>query len=178
MKTLSLRSARGIALTAILLAVTLILSAAESALMPNLPTGVRIGLANVTVMTAVLFINRGAGFILTVLKAAFVFLTRGAVAGAMSFAGGLCALIVIIILLRKTGCSYIFASVLGAIAHITAQLVLSHVITGSKYVYAYAPFLILTSIVCGILTGILLKAVTAAMAKIPIFTDIKALDSR
>jgi heptaprenyl diphosphate synthase len=175
MKTLSLRSAKGLALAALLLAVTLMLSMVESAITPNLPTGMRIGLANVTIMTAVIFIHRGAGFLLTVLKAAFVFLTRGAIAGAMSFAGGILALIVIIMLLRNTHCSYIFASVCGAAAHITGQLILSRFLTGSVAVYAYAPLLLLTSIGCGVLTGVLLKAVTVTMAKIPLFTEVREI---
>jgi heptaprenyl diphosphate synthase len=155
-----------IALTAILLAMTIVLSWAETVFLPNLPTGVRLGLSNITIMTAVIFTGGKTGVALTVLKSGFVLLTRGVIAGAMSLSGGIFALAVIIPLLKKTDCSYVFVSVLAATAHIIGQLILSSIITESVYVFAYAPVLLIAGILSGILTGVILKMVVTAMLKI------------
>jgi heptaprenyl diphosphate synthase len=159
-------SAYRISLTAILLALTVVLSWAETAFLPNLPTGVRLGLSNITIMTAIIFLGGKTGLALTVLKSGFVLLTRGVIAGAMSLSGGILALAVMIPFLKKTDCSFVFVSVLAAIAHIIGQLVLSSIITESVYVFAYAPVLLIAGILSGILTGVLLKAAVAAMLKI------------
>ncbi|MDR0903942.1 MAG: Gx transporter family protein [Ruminococcus sp.] len=155
-----------ITLTAILLAVTIVLSWAETVMLPNLPTGVRLGLSNITIMTAVILLGGKTGFALTALKSGFVLLTRGVIAGAMSFAGGIFALVVIIILLKKTDSSFIFVSVTAAISHIIGQLILSAIITKSVYVFAYAPLLLIAGILSGILTGVILGAVVKAMEKL------------
>ncbi|MDR0975002.1 MAG: Gx transporter family protein [Ruminococcus sp.] len=155
-----------IALTAILLAVTIILSWAETVLLTNLPTGVKLGLSNITIMTAVIFLNGKTGLILTILKSGFVFLTRGVIAGAMSLSGGIFALLIIFLLLKKTDCSYVFVSVTAAVCHIIGQLIFAVVITESVYVLAYIPVLLLASILSGILTGLILGAVVTAMKSI------------
>ncbi|MDR0986692.1 MAG: Gx transporter family protein [Ruminococcus sp.] len=157
------KDTKSLALTAILLAVTILLSWAESAMLPNLPTGVRLGLSNITIMTAVIFIGGKTGLTLTLLKSGFVLLTRGVVAGAMSLSGGVFAFVVIILLLKKTDSSYVFVSVTAAISHIIGQLVLSSIITKSVYVFYYAPFLLVTGILSGILTGVILGTVVRAI---------------
>jgi heptaprenyl diphosphate synthase len=161
-----IKRTENIALTAILLAVTIVLSWAETLLLPDLPTGIKLGLSNITIMTAVIFINAKAGITLTILKSVFVLLTRGVIAGMMSLSGGVLALIVIILLLKKTDCSYIFVSVLAAVCHIIGQIAFSMIMTESFYVISYAPILLLTSTMSGILTGVLLKALASAMIKI------------
>jgi heptaprenyl diphosphate synthase len=171
MLSFSKKKASFVAFTAILLAVTVIMSAAENVLTAGFPTGIRLGLSNITIMTAVLFINSSAGLLLTVLKSGFVFLTRGFIAGAMSLSGGILAIVVIILLLKKTDCSYVFVSVCAAIAHIIGQLVFAGIMTESRFVFAYAPLLILAAVGSGILTGILLKAVTVIMKKTPDFEE-------
>jgi heptaprenyl diphosphate synthase len=157
------KDTKTIALAAILLAVTIVLSWAETALLPPLPTGIRFGLSNITIMIAVILINGRTGLTLTVLKSGFVLLTRGVIAGAMSLSGGIFAFIVIVLLLQKTDTSIIFVSVTAAIAHIIGQLLLSCIITESIYVFAYAPIILITSIISGIFTGVITGGVVKAM---------------
>jgi heptaprenyl diphosphate synthase len=160
------KNTKDIALAAVLLAVTIVLSWAETALLPALPTGIRLGLSNITIMTAVIFIGPKTGFALTVLKSGFVLLTRGLFAGLMSLSGGVLAFIVIVLLLKKTDAGYVFVSVTAAIAHIIGQLILSSIITESVYVFAYAPFLLIASVASGILTGVITDGVVKILLKI------------
>jgi heptaprenyl diphosphate synthase len=161
-----IRYTRSIALAAILLAVTIVLSWAETALLPPLPTGIRLGLSNITIMTAVIFIGTKTGLALTVLKSMFVLLTRGVIAGLMSFSGGILAFIVIVLLLKKTDSSFVFVSVTAAIAHIIGQLLMSAVITESVYVLALTPLLLIASVASGILTGVITDGVVKILLKI------------
>ena len=60
--------------------------------------GVKPGLANIAVMYALFFLGVPQAMTLVVLKAAFVFITRGMVAGALSLSGGATALLIMILL--------------------------------------------------------------------------------
>ncbi|MDR0943514.1 MAG: Gx transporter family protein [Ruminococcus sp.] len=155
-----------ITLAAILLAVTIVLSWAETVLLPPLPTGIRLGLSNITIMIAIIFVGGKTGLALTILKSGFVLLTRGVIAGLMSFSGGIFAFIVIVLLLKKTDSSFVFVSVTAAIAHIIGQLILSSIITESYYVLALTPVLLIASVISGILTGIITGGIVKKMLKI------------
>ena len=88
--------ARRVALGGVLFALAMVLSFAESSIAPllGLAPGMKLGLANVVVMYALLFLGGRAALALVLLKAGFGLLTRGAVAGLLSLAGGLLSLLV------------------------------------------------------------------------------------
>lgn len=150
-------AARYTAVMGLLFALAAALNTAESLFSAFLPAGMRIGMSNIVIMTAILCINLPSAAVLTVLKAILVFLARGLTAGVMSLCGGLAAFLVTAILFRKTCCSYILISVLGAVSHSVGQICAAGVILGTAYVFAYAPVLIFASVGTGICTGVVLK---------------------
>jgi heptaprenyl diphosphate synthase len=150
--------------TALLAAVTIVLSAAETFLLPPLPAGVRLGLSNVAVMCALILTGVKPAAVCTILKSGFVLITRGVVAGFMSLSGGLLALLALILLLRLKS-TITFAAVIAAVCHVVGQLACSAVITESIFVFAYAPLPLLTSIASGILTGIITLSITNKLRK-------------
>ena len=155
----NMSAAKYAAVMGLLFAATASLNMLESVFSAFLPAGMRVGLSNIVIMTAILCINLPSAALLTLLKAVMVLLTRGVTAGIMSLCGSLAAFAVTALLFRKSGCSYILISVLGATAHSMGQLSAASVLLGTVYVFAYAPVLAIVSVVTGICTGIVLKTV-------------------
>lgn len=150
-------AARYTAVMGLLFALAAALNTAESLFSAFLPAGMRIGMSNIVIMAAMLCIDLPSAAVLVLLKAMLVFFARGLTAGVMSLCGGLAAFLVTALLFRKTRCSYILISVLGAISHSAGQLCAAGVILGTAYVFAYAPVLVFASVGTGICTGVTLK---------------------
>ena len=151
--------ARYTAVMGMLAGISAVLTFLEGIFSAFLPAGIRIGLSNIVIMSAILCLNLPSAFLLIVFKAAFVFITRGTVAAIMSLSGGVAAFIVLALLFRKTLSSYILTSVCGALAHSLGQLAAARIIIGNSAVFGYAPILGICSFAAGICTGIVLKAV-------------------
>lgn len=165
MKPKNMSAARYAALMGLLFALAGALNTLENLLSAFLPAGMRVGLSNIVIMAAILCINLPSAAVLVLLKAVLVLFTRGFTAGVMSLCGSMAAFLVTALLFRRTRCSYILISVLGAIAHSVGQLCAAAVILGTAYTFAYAPVLIFASVGTGIFTGIVLKAVFPILQK-------------
>lgn len=104
--------ARQTALLGMLFALSMALSFLESMLTPffGLMPAMKLGLSNIVVMYAVLFLNRRSALYLVLLKALFALLTRGVTAGFLSLCGGALSLAVFCLLLALpfTITGYIF----------------------------------------------------------------------
>ncbi|SHI02225.1 heptaprenyl diphosphate synthase [Sporobacter termitidis DSM 10068] len=161
---------RGLALTALLFALSVVLALVESALPvpPGLP-GVRLGLSNIVVMYALFFLRRRDAFVIAVLKAAFVLLTRGAVAGLLSLAGGLSSLgvMTLFILLCRRKSEQLPVSVAGAVFHNLGQLAVASAVLGVALWY-YLPVLLLSGAAAGCATALLLRFSLPALARLNI----------
>lgn len=160
--------AREVALTGMLFALAMALSYMESLITPllGLMPGMKLGLANIVVMYALLFLRGRTALLLVLLKALFSFLTRGATAGLLSLCGGGLSFVVLWLLLRApfavTG--YIF-SVSGALAHNLGQLLGAGVVLSSAMALGYAPAELLAGLVVGCLTSGLSYALFPALAR-------------
>lgn len=161
---------RAVALSGMLFALAVVLSIAEGAFTPllGLPPGVKPGLANIVVMYALFFMGTRQALILVVLKSLFAFLVRGASAGAMSLAGGLVSLAVMLLalFLSRKKASYLTLSVLGAVGHNMGQLAMAAWWLGTALGLAYAPVLIVSGIVMGAVTSLSLRALLPALEKL------------
>ncbi|MDD4850323.1 MAG: Gx transporter family protein, partial [Gemmiger sp.] len=119
------RKARTVAWAGMLFALAIALSFMESLISPffGLMPAMKLGLSNIVVMFALLYLGKRQALALVVLKAGFALLTRGATAGFLSFCGGITAFLALCLLLHfplpATG--YIFSAV-GALAHNFGQL--------------------------------------------------------
>ena len=109
--------ARETAWTGMLFALAIALSYLESLVSPllGLMPAIKLGLSNVVVMYALLFLRTRTALLLVVLKALFAFLTRGATAGFLSLCGGGLSLVVMLVLLHQKNL-YIFPAYLCAAA--------------------------------------------------------------
>ena len=112
------QKARETAWTGMLFALAIALSYLESLVSPllGLMPAIKLGLSNIVVMYALLFLRTRTALLLVVLKALFAFLTRGATAGFLSLCGGALSLAVMLVLLQLPVSGYIFCAG-SALAH-------------------------------------------------------------
>lgn len=156
-----------IAMTGLMLALAIALSYLES-LIPSVGIpGVKLGLSNTVTMYCLFFLGPVPAFTVALLKSGFVLLTRGAVSGLLSLAGGLCS-VAVMLLVNKLGASYGMASVTGALTHNLAQLVVARFITGSVFSWYYLPVLVISGVVMGTVTALVLRLVMPVLEKIDI----------
>ena len=148
--------ARQTALLGMLFALSMALSFLESMLTPffGLMPAMKLGLSNIVVMYAVLFLNRRSALYLVLLKALFALLTRGVTAGFLSLCGGALSL---------TG--YIF-SVSGALAHNCGQLLGAAALLSDKMAITYAPMLLIAGLIVGSCTYMVSRLIFPAVKRI------------
>jgi len=159
--------AKEVALTGMLFALAITLSFFESSITPllGLMPAMKLGLSNVVVMFALLYLNRRTALLLTVLKSGFAFLTRGATAGFLSFCGGVLSWGVMALLLCFPVTEYIF-SVSGALAHNLGQLIGAALVLNSSAAFGYGPVLLFTGIAVGACTALLGKRIFPILCRI------------
>ncbi len=152
-----------LALMGLLFALAMALSFLESLLpaLPMLPPGIRLGLSNIVTMYALFVLGPVSGYTIAILKALFVLLTRGAVAAAMSAAGGVFSVTIMLLLSLLPGIKeqYLLLSVFGGAAHNIGQLVMARFIINNQYVWYYFPVLLAAGLLMGAITGMALRVV-------------------
>ncbi|MDD4493542.1 MAG: Gx transporter family protein [Eubacteriales bacterium] len=157
-------------LSAILFAVSLVLSIIEGAFPPIFAAtpGVKLGLSNIVVMYSLFFLRKGQAFTIAILKAVFVYITRGAVAGLLSLSGGLMSLLIMVILISifKEKISYLMVSIFGALFHNIGQLTVVSIIYTNLYMWAYLPVLLVSGVLAGTATSVLLRFIFPALKKL------------
>lgn len=159
-----------VVLTAILFAVALVLSIVES-LIPSVPIpvpGIRFGLANIVVMYSLFFLGKTTAFTIVVLKAMFAVITRGAVAGLLSFTGGMFSILIMIILLSifKDKISYLILSIFGAVFHNIGQFAAISLVYVGMNLWFYLPALLIFGVIAGLVTSTLLKFILPALKEL------------
>jgi len=151
-----------IAQLGILLGLIIILTTVEALLMPLplLPPYVKPGLANIVTMYCVFSLGGRQAVLLNALKALFVLLTRGAIAGLLSLCGGMLSVAVIILLAQRKNVSYASVSISGACVHNMTQLAVAALLLSAPVLGYYLPVLIISGIVFGLITGAVTKIIT------------------
>ena len=160
---------RRMVLTALFFGMALLLSLVEGA-MPPVPIpvpGVKLGLSNIVVMYLLFFLGRGPAVSVAVLKAGFVGMTRGIIAGFVSLGGGLCAVGIMALLLswRKDKISYFMLSMVGAVFHNVGQFAVISVIYANSFLWPYLPVLLLFGMLAGFVTSALFQVIMPAVAR-------------
>lgn len=151
-----------IALLGLLCAVAIALSALENSLpaVPFMPPGAKAGFSNIATMFAASAMGLFPALCVTLLKALFAFLTRGATAFFMSLAGGTLSTAVMYLLFRYTRrIGYIEIGILSALAHNAGQLAVAAALVSNGSVSGYAPVLLIAALLSGSVTGAVLKSV-------------------
>ncbi len=154
----------------LLIAVSVVLGAVENMIppIPSLPPGIKPGLANIVVMFTLVCLPKRYTAVIVAAKSLFAFLTRGAVAGLMSLAGGAvsAAVMVMLVLIFKKRISILLLSVCGAVFHNAAQIFAAVFIIGTASVVYYLPVLVIAGVIMGYVTGMILRITLPAVVKI------------
>lgn len=159
-----------IAVLGILSAVAITLSFLES-LIPTaafMPPGAKAGFSNIATM----FVASSMGFLpamaVTLIKAAFVLLTRGATAFFMSLSGGILSTAAMFLLFKFTKAGYVEIGIISALTHNSGQLITAAIIVSNMSIIGYIPILLISALVTGAITGTILKAVMPKLNNIKI----------
>lgn len=164
-----MRNTRKIALMAMLTAVSLIVFVIEAQIPPIVPIpGVKLGLANMITLTAMLILGRREAGIILLLRIVMGSFFAGGVSGLMfSIAGGALAYIVMCLTLKLFPEKMLWVvSILGAIAHNAGQLAVAIAITKTAGLLVYAPVLAASAILTGTFTGLGAMYVSKALRKL------------
>lgn len=154
-----------IAYMGILLGLSVALSSFENII--ALPYGMRIGLSTIPVMFSLFtFKNIKQPFMLCFAKSLFVLVSRGVTAFAMSFGGGLLSFAVSVFMIKKTKSSAMLISMVGGMFHNIGQLIVLSVMLGTLSCMTIAPFLIITGIIAGTITGFIIKIILPLIIKL------------
>ncbi len=152
-----------LAVTAMLAAVALAMSFFERLLTAGLPLppGVKPGFGNIAVMFACAAVGLPAALLIAAVKAGFTLLTFGAAAGFLSLCGGLLSVLAMSGLLRLKGerLTYTGISAVSAVAHNLGQLLGASLLVGSAMYLSYLPVLLVSGVICGCVTGVLLNVI-------------------
>lgn len=161
--------ARKISVCAVLIALALALSYAERwiPLQMLVPVpGIKLGLANVVILVALYLFNAKYALFILVPRCIFGAAFGGGITGlAFSLCGGILALTVMTLLKRVKALSVYGVSISGAAAHNIGQILVAAALMNSVYIGAYLPWLLLVSVVTGLLTGTLCAGVLRVLAK-------------
>lgn len=152
-----MKKTRRLTLCAILIALALGLSYIERFIPLNLVVplpGVKLGLANIVTLMALYFLDVPTAFTVLILRCILNTPFSGSITAlAFSVTGGVFALAVMALARHIPQISIYGVSILGAAAHNIGQICAAMVLLGSTYVIAYLPFLLLVSILTGVITG-------------------------
>ena len=163
--------AKAVALYGLLTALALILSWLEAQIPAFFAVpGVKLGLANLAVVTALYLAGAPCACAVSLLRIVLVSVLFGnSAAFAYSLAGGVFSLLVMILLKRAGRFGAVAVSVCGGAAHVTAQLAVAAVLTGTSALGWYLPVLWFSGIaagaVIGLIGGELCRALTRAGRK-------------
>lgn len=164
------KTARSIALSALLFALTIVLTTIEHAF-PSIITwapGIKLGLSNIVVMYALFFLGKSEAVTIAFLKGFFVLATRGFVAGILSLTGGFCSqfIMILIMLIFKDNASYFILSVLGAVFHNLGQYLAFYMLYPNVTMWVYVPILLIAGVVAGAVTAKLLSVILPVLERL------------
>lgn len=157
-------------LAAMIFATALVLAIIEN-LLPPLPIavpGVKFGLSNIAVMYALFFLGSKQAYAIAILKALFVFITRGAIAGALSLSGGILSITIMLILLFvfRDRITYLIISIFGAVFHNIGQFFVIILLYTGVNIWPYFPVLLVSGVIAGMVTSTLLRFILPALLRL------------
>ncbi len=124
--------------------------------------GVKLGLANVVVLTALYVMDVKSAFYISLVRIVIsALLFKGFGSLIFSASGALFSFIVMSLSYRLKAVSPIGVSILGGIAHNVGQLTAAGIVIANLKIVYYVPVLLVSGVITGFLTGVVVKFVTA-----------------
>lgn len=151
---------------ALLAAVALALGWVEQFIPAPMP-GIKLGLGNTVLLYALYLLDVRSAVLLMVLKVGLSGLMyAGVFAMVYSLCGGALSLLMMVLVkkLSRDSLSIIGVSVVGAVFHNVGQLLIAAALLGWRPVALYGPVLLIAGVVMGVVTGIVGKYATRALA--------------
>ncbi|SFB33044.1 heptaprenyl diphosphate synthase [Acetitomaculum ruminis DSM 5522] len=145
------------ALIGMLIALAFIFSYIESLIPFNFGVpGIKLGLANIVVLTALYVLGVKEAFILSIIRIILTGLTFTSLAAMLySLAGGLLSFLLMMIAKKTDKFSIMGVSVLGGIGHNTGQIIMAILVLNTAGLIYYLPLLIISGLVTGTIIGII-----------------------
>ena len=153
---------------ALLLAAALILSYLESQIPPFIPVpGIKLGISNIVTVFAIYMTDRQEAFLILLARIFIMAVFSGqSVSFLYSLAGGIACFVLMVLMKKILNNKQIFiCSIVGAIAHNTAQILVASFLLQSKEILFYLPILTVSAIFTGSITGIIAQSVISRFRK-------------
>lgn len=144
-----------VAMYGVLIALAMIFSYIETLIPISIGVpGVKPGLANIVVFTALYQMGAADAFIISMIRIVLVGLTFGNLFALLySFAGGLLSFSVMYLCKKKEWLGEVGVSIVGGAAHNIGQLLVASLVLENAAVFAYLPVLLLAGTAMGALIG-------------------------
>lgn len=146
-----------IATYGLLIALAFILSYIEYLVPIPIPVpGIKLGLANLVVITALYSMGVKEAFILSIIRIILVSFTFGNLSMMIfSLVGGFLSWLMMTLFMKTKLFSIVGVSIIGGVFHNIGQIVTSILVVENVNIVYYLPFLLISGIVTGIAIGIL-----------------------
>lgn len=129
--------------------------------------GVKIGLANLVVITALYLFPKSYAFSIAVIRIVLSGLTFGGLSAMLfSLAGGMLSFAVMLILKKTNKFSVIGVSAAGGIFHNIGQIAAAGFVMKTQQIIHYLPVLIISGVVAGVLIGIAADIIIRKLKKV------------
>lgn len=160
----------------ILVSLGLALSVLESAIpLPIAMPGAKLGLSNMVVLVTLVVFGFKEGIIVSSLKSIVLMLVTGSISSFIfSISGAILSSIAMYIAYKYFSrvFSLIGVSIIGALAHVFAQITVASIIMNNLRIYSYLPFLMIVSIFTGYFVGLSSKYIIKNLRKnFPVFIN-------
>ena len=142
-------------------ALAIVINLAENAFIPELPMGIRFGLANIIALVTISLFSSKEMLVVNIMRVTLGNLLAGTIFGTRFFIamGGIIFSSVSLIITHKLKCSTIFSSIVSAFFHTFGQIMVVCYIYGTAYMLSAIPLYIISSVGTGILTGLIATGV-------------------
>ncbi|WP_411679246.1 Gx transporter family protein [Clostridium thailandense] len=141
---------------------------------PVLFPGIKLGLANIISLTALLLLGSKEALLIMFLRTILGSIFGGTVSSLMfSLAGGILSNIIMIILYKyfKNSMSLWTISICGAVFHNIGQLFVASLVVQDFRIYVYLPVLLISAVFTGYFIGLCTKFLASHINKIPMFRE-------
>jgi heptaprenyl diphosphate synthase len=164
---------RRLVLLALLVAQALVLSIVESWIpIPGTPPGVKLGLANIVTLIAIIFLDSRSALLVVLLRTLLASLYTGSpMIFLFSLAGGVLSTVVMAVLYKRMSKNFSITgiSIAGAVSHNLGQMAVASAVTRELAVLSYLPVLLISGIIMGFFIGICTVFLSKALKKTRIF---------
>ena len=151
-----------VAMFGMLVALAFIFSYVEHMIPLPLPTGVKLGAANIVILCALYFLGFKEALAVSFVRILLSGVAFGISTVPYSLAGGILSLLVMVLLKRSKGFGITGVSVAGSVCHNIGQTLVAMALLGSKTVF-YFPMLLLSGIIAGVLIGLVSGVVVSKL---------------